>query len=88
MDRAGTSSKKFGFKSGGTINIMLKQGKVPTLKEDSALSLVALPLMTASVTLPHKATISRCAEEIYTIWETSKAQEWIDVVDWIPFWRS
>jgi len=35
--------------------------------------------------LRHKATISRCAEELYTIWETSEAQEWIDVVDWIPF---
>ncbi len=31
------------------------------------------------------ATISRCAEELYTIWATSEAQEWVDVVDWIPF---
>ncbi len=35
--------------------------------------------------LQPSATISRCAEELYTIWATSEAQEWVDVVDWIPF---
>ena len=35
--------------------------------------------------LRHKATISSCAEELYTIWATSEAQEWVNVVDWIPF---
>ena len=35
--------------------------------------------------LRHKATISRCAEELYMIWETSETTEWVDVVDWIPF---
>ena len=32
-----------------------------------------------------KASIGQLAESIYLIWETSEAQEWIDVVDWIPF---
>ena len=32
-----------------------------------------------------QTTISRCAEELYMIWETSQAEEWINVVDWIPF---
>ena len=31
------------------------------------------------------ATISRYAEELYTIWDTTEAEEWVDVVDWIPF---
>lgn len=31
------------------------------------------------------ATISRCAEAFYMVWETSEIQEWVDVVDWIPF---
>lgn len=35
--------------------------------------------------LRQKVTIGRCAEELYTIWEMSEAEEWVDVVDWIPF---
>jgi hypothetical protein len=27
----------------------------------------------------------KLAEELITIWETSEAEEWINVVDWIPF---
>ena len=31
------------------------------------------------------ATIRSLAEELVLIWETSMAEEWINVVDWIPF---
>lgn len=30
-------------------------------------------------------TIGKIAEELIMIWETSEAEEWINVVDWIPF---
>ena len=30
-------------------------------------------------------TIGKIAIELTMIWETSEAEEWIDVVDWIPF---
>jgi len=29
--------------------------------------------------------LGRLAQELYLIWETSDAEEWIDWVDWIPF---
>lgn len=29
--------------------------------------------------------IGLLAQELMLIWETSEAEEWIDVVDWIPF---
>ncbi len=31
------------------------------------------------------ATIGELAQELFTIWETSEAEEWIDILDWIPF---
>lgn len=30
-------------------------------------------------------TMGQLAEELIMIWETSEAEEWINVVDWIPF---
>ncbi len=30
-------------------------------------------------------TIGKLAEELIIIWETSEAEEWINVLDWIPF---
>jgi hypothetical protein len=30
-------------------------------------------------------TMGKLAEELIMIWETSEAEEWINVVDWIPF---
>jgi len=30
-------------------------------------------------------TMGKIAEELIMIWETSEAEEWINVVDWIPF---
>lgn len=30
-------------------------------------------------------TMGKLAEELTLIWETSEAEEWINVVDWIPF---
>ena len=30
-------------------------------------------------------TMGKLAEELILIWETSEAEEWINVVDWIPF---
>ena len=30
-------------------------------------------------------TMGKVAEELITIWETSEAEEWLNVVDWIPF---
>ncbi len=30
-------------------------------------------------------TMGKLAEELIMIWETSSAEEWINVVDWIPF---
>ena len=30
-------------------------------------------------------TMGKLAEELIIIWETSEAEEWINVVDWIPF---
>ena len=32
-----------------------------------------------------KTSIGELAETIYLLWEASEAQEWINVVDWIPF---
>ena len=32
-----------------------------------------------------QTTIGKLAEELIMIWETSEAEEWINVVDWIPF---
>lgn len=29
--------------------------------------------------------IGQLAEELYVIWETSEAEEWKHIVDWIPF---
>jgi hypothetical protein len=29
--------------------------------------------------------MGKLAEELIVIWETSEAEEWINVVDWIPF---
>ncbi|EAZ91738.1 hypothetical protein [Crocosphaera chwakensis] len=29
--------------------------------------------------------IGELAKELIMIWETSEAEEWINVVDWIPF---
>jgi hypothetical protein len=29
--------------------------------------------------------IGLLAQELVLVWETSEAEEWIDVVDWIPF---
>ena len=29
--------------------------------------------------------LSRLAQELLLIWETSEAEEWIDILDWIPF---
>jgi hypothetical protein len=29
--------------------------------------------------------MGKLAEELIIIWETIKAEEWIDIVDWIPF---
>jgi hypothetical protein len=31
------------------------------------------------------STIRQLAEEIIMIWETSEAEEWLNVIDWIPF---
>jgi hypothetical protein len=30
-------------------------------------------------------TVGHLAEELLLIWETSEAEEWIDILDWIPF---
>jgi hypothetical protein len=30
-------------------------------------------------------TMGKLAEELIMIWETTEAEEWINVVDWIPF---
>ena len=30
-------------------------------------------------------SIGQLAQELFAIWEVSEAEEWIDVVDWIPF---
>jgi hypothetical protein len=30
-------------------------------------------------------TMGKLAEELTLIWETSEAEEWINVIDWIPF---
>lgn len=30
-------------------------------------------------------TMGKLAEELIMIWETTEAEEWIDIVDWIPF---
>lgn len=30
-------------------------------------------------------TMGTLAEELSLIWETSEAEEWINVIDWIPF---
>ncbi|MCY7331414.1 MAG: DUF5615 family PIN-like protein [Pseudanabaena sp. CAN_BIN31] len=35
--------------------------------------------------LKPNATLSAWVEELYLIWETSEAEEWIDKIDWIPF---
>jgi len=32
-----------------------------------------------------ETAIGRLAEELYLIWETSEAEEWKDLLDWIPF---
>jgi len=32
-----------------------------------------------------KITIGRLAQELFMVWETSEAEEWIDLIDWIPF---
>ena len=32
-----------------------------------------------------KTSIGELTESIYLLWEASEAQEWINVVDWIPF---
>ena len=29
--------------------------------------------------------LSRLAQELLLIWETSEAEEWINILDWIPF---
>jgi hypothetical protein len=29
--------------------------------------------------------MGKLAEELIMIWETTEAEEWIDIVDWIPF---
>jgi hypothetical protein len=29
--------------------------------------------------------MEKLAEELIMIWETTEAEEWIDIVDWIPF---
>jgi hypothetical protein len=29
--------------------------------------------------------MGKLAEELTLIWETSEAEEWINVIDWIPF---
>jgi hypothetical protein len=29
--------------------------------------------------------MGKLAEELIMIWETTEAEEWINVVDWIPF---
>ncbi|MDY7013540.1 MAG: DUF5615 family PIN-like protein [Cyanobacteriota bacterium] len=31
------------------------------------------------------ATMGEWAEELFAVWEASDAEEWIDIVDWIPF---
>jgi hypothetical protein len=31
-------------------------------------------------------TIGRWAEELFLIWEATEAEEWIDKLDWIPFY--
>lgn len=30
-------------------------------------------------------TVGRYAEELFLVWETSQAEEWIDRLEWIPF---
>jgi hypothetical protein len=30
-------------------------------------------------------SISEIADSIYLLWETSEAEEWLNVIDWIPF---
>lgn len=30
-------------------------------------------------------TLSSWAQEMYLIWATSEAEEWLDKIDWIPF---
>ena len=30
-------------------------------------------------------TVGRWAEELFLVWETSEAEEWIDRLEWIPF---
>lgn len=30
-------------------------------------------------------SVGRLAQELLLIWETSEAEEWIDILDWIPF---
>ncbi|MDV2995417.1 MAG: hypothetical protein N4J56_005071 [Chroococcidiopsis sp. SAG 2025] len=32
-----------------------------------------------------QTSIGKLADNIYLFWETSEAEEWINVVDWIPF---
>ena len=34
-----------------------------------------------------KTSIGELAEELFVIWETTEAEEWIDKLDWIPFKR-
>lgn len=35
--------------------------------------------------LRSEVTLGRLAAELWMIWETSEAEEWIDKTDWIPF---
>ncbi|MGD1701428.1 hypothetical protein [Dapis sp. BLCC M229] len=35
--------------------------------------------------LSSEITLGRLAEEVWMIWQTSEAEEWIDKTDWIPF---
>jgi len=32
-----------------------------------------------------RTPIGRLAQDLYLVWETSEAEEWIDRLDWIPF---
>lgn len=32
-----------------------------------------------------KTSIGQLAENIYLVWEASEAEEWINVINWIPF---
>jgi hypothetical protein len=33
----------------------------------------------------NNTSISELADSIYLLWESSEAEEWINIVDWIPF---